>query len=52
MLQFRFPKLLALGVLTLGLFSATFASDITPLRTGPVSQYGQLQAGKNCFKII
>lgn len=47
MLQFRFPKLLALGVLTLGLFSATFASDITPLRTGPVSQYGQLQAGKN-----
>lgn len=47
MLQFRFPKLLALGVLTLGLFSATFASDITPLRTGPVSQYGQLQAGTN-----
>lgn len=47
MLQFRFPKLLALCVLTLGLFSATFASDITPLRTGPVSQYGQLMAGKN-----
>ncbi len=47
MLQPRFPKLLALGVLTLGLFSATFASDITPLRTGPVSQYGQLQAGTN-----
>jgi len=47
MLQLRLPRLLALGVLTLGLFSATFASDITPLRTGPVSQYGQLMAGKN-----
>lgn len=47
MLQLRFPKLLALSALALGLFSATFASDITPLRTGPVSQYGQLQASKN-----
>lgn len=47
MLQLRFPKLLALSALALGLFSATFASDITPLRTGPVSQYGQLQAGTN-----
>ena len=47
MLQLRLPKLLALCVLTLGLFSATFASNITPLRTGPVSQYGQLMAGKN-----
>lgn len=47
MLKLRFPKLLALSALALGLFSATFASDITPLRTGPVSQYGQLQAGTN-----
>ncbi len=47
MLQLRLPKLLALCVLTLGLFSATFASNITPLRTGPVSQYGMLMTGVN-----
>ena len=47
MLQFRFPKLLALGALTLGFFSTAFAQEFTPKRVGPVSQYGQLQAGKN-----
>ena len=46
MLKLRLPSLLALGALALGLFSTAYA-DITPLRTGPVSQYGQLMAGKN-----
>lgn len=36
-------KILGIGALTLGLVSASFAAD----RIGPVSQYGQLQVGKN-----
>ena len=36
-------KWLGLGLLSLGLFSTAFAAN----RVGPVSQYGQLQAGKN-----
>ena len=47
MLNRQFSKCLALGALALGLFSTAFASDVTPNRIGPVSQYGQLQAGKN-----
>ena len=46
MLKLRLPKLVALGAFALGVFSTAYA-DITPLRTGPVSQYGQLMAGKN-----
>ena len=46
MLKLRLPKLVALGAFALGVFSTAYA-DITPLRTGPVSQYGQLQAGQN-----
>ena len=46
MLKLRLPKLVALGTFALGVFSTAYA-DITPLRTGPVSQYGQLMAGKN-----
>ena len=41
-------KMFGLGVLALGLVSTAFgAADITPTRVGPVSQYGQLMAGKN-----
>ena len=36
-------KVLGLGVLAAGLLSTSFAAN----RVGPVSQYGQLQAGKN-----
>ena len=36
-------KWLGLGLLSLGLFSTAFAAN----RVGPVSQYGQLMAGKN-----
>ena len=36
-------KVFGLGVLAAGLLSASFAAN----RVGPVSQYGQLQAGKN-----
>ena len=36
-------KVLGLGVLAAGLLSTSFAAN----RIGPVSQYGQLQAGKN-----
>lgn len=46
MLKLRLPKLVALGAFALGVFSTAYA-DITPLRTGPVSQYGQLMAGTN-----
>lgn len=46
MLKLRLPKLVALGAFALGVFSTAYA-DITPSRTGPVSQYGQLMAGKN-----
>ncbi len=46
MLKLRLPKLVALGTFALGVFSSAYA-DITPLRTGPVSQYGQLMAGTN-----
>ena len=48
-MAFRFSaKMLGLGVLAFGLVSTAFgATDITPTRVGPVSQYGQLQAGKN-----
>ena len=45
MLKLRLPKLVALGTFALGLSSAY--ADITPLRIGPVSQYGQLMAGTN-----
>ena len=47
MLKLRLPKLVALGALTLGFFSTAFAQEFTPKRIGPVSQYGQLQAGTN-----
>ena len=47
MLKLRLPRLLALGALTLGFFSTAFAQEFTPKRIGPVSQYGQLMAGKN-----
>ena len=46
MLKLRLPKLVALGAFALGVFSTAYA-DIAPLRTGPVSQYGQLMAGTN-----
>ena len=46
MLKLRLPKLVALGTFALGLFSTAYA-EIAPLRVGPVSQYGQLQAGTN-----
>ena len=46
MLKLRLPKLVALGAFALGVFSTAYA-DITLLRTGPVSQYGQLMAGTN-----
>lgn len=36
-------KVFGLGVLAAGLLSTSFAAN----RVGPVSQYGQLQAGKN-----
>ena len=49
MLKLRLPRLLALGALTLGFFSTAFAQEFTPKRIGPVSQYGQLQAGRNAF---
>ena len=40
-------KMFGLGVLAFGLISTAFGADITPTRVGPVSQYGQLMAGKN-----
>ena len=40
-------RFLALGSLALGLFTTAYAEKINPTRVGPVSQYGQLQAGKN-----
>lgn len=40
-------KMFALGLLAAGLCSMAFAQDVTAKRVGPVSQYGQLQAGKN-----
>lgn len=40
-------KMFALGLLAAGLCSVAFAQDVTAKRVGPVSQYGQLQAGKN-----
>ena len=46
MLKLRLPKLVALGTFALGVFSTAYA-DITPLRTGPVSQYGMLMTGIN-----
>ncbi len=46
MLKLRLPKLVALGIFALGIFSTAYA-DITPLRTGPVSQYGMLMTGIN-----
>ena len=46
MLKLRLPKLVALGAFALGIFSTAYA-DITPLRTGPVSQYGMLMTGIN-----
>ncbi len=46
MLKLRLPKLVALGTFALGVFSSAYA-DITPLRTGPVSQYGMLMTGVN-----
>lgn len=49
MLKLRLPRLLALGALTLGFFSTAFAQEFTPKRVGPVSQYGQLQAGRNAL---
>ena len=40
-------RFLALGSLALGLFTTAYAEKINPTRVGPVSQYGQLQAGTN-----
>ncbi|SHK73486.1 hypothetical protein SAMN05720470_102216 [Fibrobacter sp. UWOV1] len=40
-------KMFGLGLLAFGLVSTAFGADIVPTRVGPVSQYGQLQAGKN-----
>ena len=40
-------KMFALGLLAAGLCSMAFAQNVTAKRVGPVSQYGQLQAGKN-----
>ena len=39
-------KMLGLSVLAAGFISLSSAA-VTPTRVGPVSQYGQLQAGKN-----
>ena len=39
-------KMFGLSVLAAGLVSLSSAA-VTPTRVGPVSQYGQLQAGKN-----
>ena len=41
----KHPILATLAVL--GAVTAAQAADITPTRVGPVSQYGQLMAGKN-----
>lgn len=48
MARHTFPQIIMLGLLALGIGLASAQTlTITPKRVGPVSQYGQLQAGKD-----
>ena len=48
MARHTFPQIIMLGLLALGIGLASAQTlNITPKRVGPVSQYGQLQAGKD-----
>ena len=48
MARHTFPQIIMLGLLALGMgLASAQTQNITPKRVGPVSQYGQLQAGKD-----